>query len=161
MKRYLVIVSLSLAAMAGCYTEADVGYGYATPGPSMVAVEGAPGVQVLYDADYPVFFYGGIYYRQYGGVWYTSRWYNRGWGVTYNTPGVFARVNTGVYYRGGVGYTSYHAGVYNRGVYNRGGAAYNRGPAATPVSRGGNTVRSTHPAPTRSVPAPRPASRHR
>src|SRR5258708_31671553 len=93
MNRFLLIVTLGLATAAGCYTEADVGYGYAAPAPSMVAVEGAPGVQVLYDADYPVFFYGGVYYRQYRGVWYTSNYYNPGWGLTYHPPRLFRRVN--------------------------------------------------------------------
>ena len=146
MNRFLLIVSLGLATAAGCYTEADVGYGYAAPAPSMVAVDGAPGVQVIYDYDYPVFFYGGAYWRYDGGIWYSSRWYNRGWGVAYNTPGVFGRIgNPGFYahYRGGA--IGARAGYYNRGP------VYNRAPAATP------TVRS--PAPARAAAPARPVVR--
>jgi hypothetical protein len=153
MNRFLILVTLGLATAAGCYTEADVGYGYAAPAPNMVAVEGAPGVQVIYDYDYPVFFYGGAYWRWDGGVWYSSRWYNRGWAVNYNAPVAFGRIgNPGVY-------AHYRGGYVNGGVGYRGGVAggyrgpvrgpVGRSPAATPVTRS-NTYRG---------PAPRPAAR--
>jgi hypothetical protein len=147
MNRFLLIVSLSVVAMAGCYTEADVGYGYAAPAPAMVAVEGAPGVTVIADYDYPVFFYGGAYWRYDGGIWYSSRWYNRGWAVNYGVPGVVARIDSPhlyAHYRGGP--------VYRGGVGYRGGY---RG-AATPVYRGAAqpAVRDHR---TYSAPAARPA----
>src|SRR5438067_8122699 len=34
----------------------------------------SPEVQVVEEFDYPVFFYSGLYYRNEGGIWYTSSW---------------------------------------------------------------------------------------
>src|SRR5438067_4557295 len=82
MKRALLVVSLCI--IGGCYTEADVGYGYAGPAPGMVAV--GPGVQVIADYDYPVFFSDGAYWRYDGGVWYRSGYYTGGWAVAYDVP---------------------------------------------------------------------------
>ena len=47
MNRFLILVTLGLATAAGCYTEADVGYGYATPAPNMVAVTTSVTVTLL------------------------------------------------------------------------------------------------------------------
>jgi hypothetical protein len=163
MNRFLLIASLALATAAGCYSEADVRYGYAAPAPAMVAVDGAPGVTVIADYDYPVFFNSGLYWRYDGGVWYSSRWYNRGWGVNYSvpyavrgiqSPGIYAHYRGGPAYRGG-----YNAGY--RGGYNAGYRGGYRG-AATPTVRSAPARSApTHAAPARSVPAPRPASHRR
>ncbi len=134
------LIALALALFAGCYTEADVGGGaYVAGGPGVYAepglVEVSPGVQVIADYDYPVFYTGGLYWRQFGGVWYSSTVYTGGWGVAYNVPvGIrgIARPEAYVHYNAGVGY---RGAAYNRGVgYNR-GVAYNR-PAAGPAYRG-------------------------
>ena len=85
--RSLFFAAALLAATAtGCYTEADVGYsaGYAAPAPALVEVE--PGVQVISDYDYPVFYSDGFYWRWDGGAWYRSSRWDRGWIVDYNVP---------------------------------------------------------------------------
>ncbi len=46
----------------------------------------SPEVQVIENYDYPVFFYGGFYWRNEGGVWYSSQWHDRGWVTSVNTP---------------------------------------------------------------------------
>ncbi len=76
---------------AGCYaTDVDYvgpayGYGnyddtydgsYAAGAPDLVDV--SPDVQVVADYDYPVFYSGGMYWRNYGGAWYSSNVYNGG-----------------------------------------------------------------------------------
>lgn len=68
------------AAAAGCYTEADVGYGggaYVAPAPALVYA--APGVQVIADYDEPIFFVDGFYWRNDGSSWYRSSYYTGGW----------------------------------------------------------------------------------
>jgi hypothetical protein len=130
---------------AGCYSEADVGYGGGgyVGGPSLVYA--APGVQVIADYDYPIFYSDGLYWRNDGGVWYSSRVYTGGWGVNYNVPyGVRGIREPGAYahYRGG----GYAGPRYRGGAYNNGGAAvrdhrtnvapaYRAAPARGPVVR--------------------------
>src|SRR5207244_1286987 len=41
----------------------------------------SPNVQVIEDYDYPVFFSDGMYWRNDGGVWYSSSYHDRGWGT--------------------------------------------------------------------------------
>ena len=84
-------MSLFISALAaGCYSEESVGVGYSggyyaeAPAPGLVEV--SPGVQVVYDYDYPVFYSDGYYWRNDGGVWYRSGYYNGGWGVAYDVP---------------------------------------------------------------------------
>jgi hypothetical protein len=68
----------------------------------------SPEVQVIENFDYPVFFYGGLYYRNEGGVWYSSSWHDRGWGVTYSAPNYITRIDRPM------GYAHYHADVNAR-----------------------------------------------
>jgi hypothetical protein len=135
MRRALLVMTL---AFAGCYTEADVGYGYgyAAPEPGLVAV--SPGVMVVADYDYPVFYSEGFYWRSYGGAWYRSPYRDRGWVVGYNAPvGVrgIGRPEAYAHYHGNAGY-GYGPGYRGNPGYSggyRGGPAYN-GPAhAAPV----------------------------
>lgn len=151
MKRLLLLglFSAGLAA-TGCY--ADAGYygpttAVAVAGPNMVYVDGAPGVQVVADYDYPVFYSDGLYWRYDGGIWYSSRWHDRGWGRSYNVPvGVRGIREPGMYahYHGNVGYRT-NAGVV-RGNY---GATYRANP---------NTVVRDHRSePVRSAPVYRSA----
>lgn len=103
-------------------------------GPALVEV--SPGVQVIADYDEPIFFSDGLYWRSYGGVWYSSRVYNGGWAVNYNAPYAVRGIsNPGMYahYRGGTtvyggrpAYNGGYRGGYNggyRGGYNGGGPA--------------------------------------
>jgi hypothetical protein len=158
MSRFLLSASLLLAAVVGtgCYAE-ETGYGnggYAATavvaGPNLVEV--SPGVQVVADYDYPVFYTDGLYYRQTGGIWYSSRWHDHGWGVGYNVPyGIrgIQRPEGYAHFRGGVGYRG-NAGYRGNGGYRggevRGGGGTYRG---APANRG-TTVRSS---PARSAPA--------
>ena len=94
----LTLFASVVALGTGCYTEGD-GYGYAQPvyaqpggpgyadgAPAVGYVSVAPGVEVVSDYDYPVFFTGGLYWRSFGGVWYSSGMYNGGWAINYNVP---------------------------------------------------------------------------
>ncbi|HEY1812922.1 MAG TPA: hypothetical protein VGG74_11285 [Kofleriaceae bacterium] len=165
MKRLLLIAIAMLAA--GCYSEepavgVSYGYGYGYSAPQMEYV--GPGVQVIDDYDYPVFYSDGFYWRQDGGVWYRSGFYNRGWGVAYDVPvGIrgIARPEAYAHYHGGYGYRGggygyrggaygYRGGAYGAyGGYHGGGDArggYRGGPARGPApayraapSRGGSS----------------------
>ncbi|HEY1559044.1 MAG TPA: hypothetical protein VGF94_29685 [Kofleriaceae bacterium] len=162
MLRALLVVPLWLAV--GCYVDDGAATGdpaYYGGAPQMDVV--APGVQVVaVDADYPVFYSDGLYYRYYGGGWYSSRWHDRGWGAAYNVP-VGVRGIDRPY-----AYAHYHArggygGGYGRGGYGRGGG----GPAYRGNARGnagwggrgevraapGRAAPAYHAAPVRAAPA--------
>lgn len=141
-----VIPFVIAAAAAGCYTSADVGYGggaYVGPAPALVYA--APGVQVIADYDEPIFFSDGLYWRSYGGVWYSSRVYNGGWAASYNVPyGVRGIREPGAYahYRpAGYAGPRYRGGAYNGGAAVRDHRTYSapapayRAPARGPVVR--------------------------
>ena len=53
--------------------------------PELVEVDSAPGVQVVYDTDVPVFYTDNFYWRFDGGTWYRSSVHTGGWAV-YNDP---------------------------------------------------------------------------
>lgn len=129
--RATLIMSLFVAAFAaGCYSEDPVGVDYSAgyaPGyagaPGLVEV--SPGVQVISDYDYPVFFSEGFYWRSYGGVWYRSPYYDRGWVVGGRVPvgiGRIGRPEMYAHYRGG----GYRGGGF-RGPAYRPGAGYRGG----------------------------------
>lgn len=138
MKRLLLLAILVVVG-GGCYSEepavgVSYGYGYGYAAPQMEYV--GPGVQVISDYDYPVFYSDGFYWRWDGGIWYRSGFYNRGWGVAYNVPiGIrgIARPEAYVHYHGGVyggyrgGYSGYRGGPAYRAGEVRGG--YRGGPA--------------------------------
>lgn len=83
----------------------SAGYSYGYAAPSMTYI--SPGVQVVMDYDYPVFYSDGYYWRYDGGLWYRSGYYNRGWSVWYDVPhrvrGI-SRPEGYVRYRGNSGY---------------------------------------------------------
>lgn len=86
-----------MLALVGCYVEP------AYPATANLAYVG-PGVEVVADLDYPVFFVDGFYWRWYSGAWWRSAYWDRGW--------VYApRVPIGVH---GIarpwGYSHYHPG---------------------------------------------------
>jgi hypothetical protein len=115
MLRSLFIATALATTAAGCYSEEpDVAYAATATTPDLVEV--SPGVQVIADYDYPVFFSDGLYWRYDGGVWYQSPYYYGGWGVAYNVPiGVRGIYNPG-------GYAHWHGGaiVDHRGYYGHG-----------------------------------------
>jgi hypothetical protein len=96
-------------AVGGCYASTGVGYQAAyvgpapvytasattvsvdTYGPDLVDVGG--GVQVIADYDEPVFYSDNFYWRFYGGTWYRSNAYNRGWVVYNDVPYSVRRID--------------------------------------------------------------------
>ena len=159
------LLGLGIVAASGCYAEESYGYAqpaYVEPAPAAVGYVGvAPGVEVVADYDYPVFFTGGLYWRSFGGVWYSSRVYNGGWGINYNVPiGVrgIARPEIYAHYHPAGASIRYSGGVGARGGYV-GGGAYGHGPAArpgynAPAGRPGYNAPAARPA----APAARPAT---
>ncbi len=145
MQRFLIV--LSLMFVGACYSEEPTvgvayggGVGYGSPSMEYVS----PGVQVIADYDYPVFYSDGFYWRYDNDVWYRSGFYNRGWGVSYNVPiGVrgISRPEGYAHYRGGNdnrgGYTGYRG--YNNNGY-RGAARSEGGVRVAPAYRGGGSV---------------------
>jgi hypothetical protein len=166
MTRILLLASLlglGVVAASGCYAEESYGYAqpaYVEPAPAAVGYVGvAPGVEVVADYDYPVFFVGGAYWRSFGGVWYSSRVYNGGWGINYNVPmGIrgIARPEMYAHYHPVGASIRYNGGVGARGYV--GGGAYGHGPAARP---GYNAARPAAPAARPAAPARAPSNSHK
>src|SRR5512138_3715375 len=134
--RTLMVLFLATVA-TGCVADASAGYTPAYVGPSVgvtaTVVEPelvyvSPGVQVIADYGEPIFFVDGFYWREYGGVWYRSSYYNRGWvyaSAPYSVVSIRDR-RSYVHYRPS-GWSP-RSGVYrdNRAVYrdNRRGTVY-------------------------------------
>jgi hypothetical protein len=103
--RNFLLSFVAMAGLGGCYAETTggvyvgepvvgVGVGYVEP--EMVVV--SPGVSVVYDYDYPVFYSGGLYWREDGGIWYSSRYHNSGWVVNRSVPYAVGHIeNRGAY----------------------------------------------------------------
>jgi len=60
-------------------------------------VEVSPGVQVIYDYDEPIFFSGGLYWRQTNGYWYSSSVHTGGWGRVEAPPPQFRSIQANAY----------------------------------------------------------------
>jgi hypothetical protein len=143
MTRYLLpVMLLGALAASGCYSEeAGVGYsyGYAAPAPTLAYV--APGVEVIADYDYPVFYSDGFYWRYDGGLWYRSGYYDRGWvgvrEVPYGIRGV-QQPWTYSHYRVGATYNNgrWQGGRSVNTGYARDHRSYNPGYRSAPVYRG-------------------------
>jgi Polymer-forming cytoskeletal len=143
----LVYSGLFVSLLAGCFADGSVGVRanvvapapavyvapappppqpvYVDPAPQPMVVdeeapelvEVSPGVQVIYDYDEPIFFSDGFYWRQTGGIWYSSRSYRGGWGAYNGVPMRFRggfNANMYVHYRP-AGYVSRRGNV-NGGV---------------------------------------------
>ena len=67
---------LALGMTTGCYARAGGGVTATYATPDLVYV--SPGVQVVADYDYPVFYSHGYYWRYTSGVWLRSGHWNRG-----------------------------------------------------------------------------------
>ena len=140
MLRALLPIALATALGAGCYAEDGVGYtydyGYASPS----LVYAAPGVEVVADYDYPVFFADGLYWRWYGGGWYSSHYWDRGWGYARNVPygvrGISRPWAYAHYHPGG-----FRGGMAFRGPAYRGGGVYRGAPGYRGGFRGGQATR--------------------
>lgn len=83
--RSTLLACLFSIAVGGCYADAQYSAGaeYST---SPDLVEAEPGVQVIADYDYPVFYSDGFYWRFEGGAWYRSHDYRGGWGYVAAPP---------------------------------------------------------------------------
>ena len=127
--RSLITLSFLGALAAGCYGEGGYGagysYGYAAS-PNLVEV--SPGVQVIADYDYPVFYSDNYYWRYDNGAWYRSNGYNGGWAVSYDVPYRVRSIDRPY------AYVHYRGGDWNGG-YNRGVTGYDRGYRGGPVVR--------------------------
>ena len=154
------ILIVGALAASGCVVRGRATYSAGYSGPTAVAVAPAPapnlvyispGVQVIADYDYPVFYSDNWYWRYDNGAWYRSRYYDRGWYVSYDVPVHVRRIDrphTYVRYRaGGGGRVHVDNGVRAHGAParggvevrdHRGGPPADRGPA---VDRGGPAVR--------------------
>ena len=88
--RYAFLATIaSIAISASCVPTEVEGTAY-YGSPDLVYV--SPGVQVVADYDYPVFYANNFYWRYEGGVWYRSRWHDRGWIHAGNVPYGVARI---------------------------------------------------------------------
>ncbi len=135
MLRTMILAAL-LSSAAGCLGTATVsgGGGYYAQ-PDLIEIE--PGVQVIVDYDEPIFYSDNYYWRNDGGVWYRSSYYNRGW-VSASPPVYVARINSPGRYRH-YRPAGYQPGVRdhrdNRGYDNRGDGRYNNPPPQGPTVR--------------------------
>ncbi len=149
MRLHWVASILAGAALGGCMVDGQTGYvGYAAPQATVMAqpglVEIQPGVQVVQaDYDYPVFYSDNLYWRYDGGVWYSSRWHDRGWATSYNVPARVRGIDRPY------GYAHYNRGYnasarsYGNNGY-RGGARVNgTGRAYVPPARSSAPARTT------------------
>jgi hypothetical protein len=142
---------LSAAALAGCYTTADVGYstgpGYAAPAaapppdayvaqPDMAEV--SPGVQVVANYDEPVFYSEGFYWRYQDNYWYRSNNYASGFYFYASPPAVIVHIDRPyayVHYRP-AGYVARNPPRYRPAPVVRGReTTYRPAPAAQPGYR--------------------------
>lgn len=81
---------LALGMTTGCYARGTtrVTAAYSTPGLVYVS----PGVHVVADYDYPVFYSQGFYWRYNDGIWLRSRVYNRGFVRVHQVPVVVRQI---------------------------------------------------------------------
>lgn len=114
-KLVLVVALAGIAGAAGCYT--SEGYGpYEGYSVSYIS----PGVGVVTNSDYPVFYYDNSYWLYNNGYWYTSPYYNGGW-VYATPPPVLLSIGNPYAYRHYRGYGHYYYGhnyYYGRHYYH-------------------------------------------
>jgi len=79
----ILVTATSLAGCAGTVTSDGTVVAAGSYDPDLVYV--SPGVSVVADYDEPVFYTDKFYWRFYGGHWYRSDAYNRGW-RTFDAP---------------------------------------------------------------------------
>jgi hypothetical protein len=163
MSKTFLFVGVAFCVASGCYAEATyhpyrpvATVGYVSPtavvgAPSMSYV--SPGVQVVANQDYPVFFSDGAYWRYDNGMWFRSSYWNRGW-VSYNNVPVSVRGISQPWtyrnYRGGGVHPAYRTA---QPAYRTAQPAYR----ATPQP----AVRQVAPAPRQPVRQAAPPSRRR
>jgi hypothetical protein len=89
----VTLLAILAATAAACTAQGRVGYtaSYNVATPDLVYV--SPGVYVIADYDYPVFYSNNVYWRYDSGVWYRSRRYDGGWTVSYDVPVAVRRID--------------------------------------------------------------------
>jgi hypothetical protein len=139
----ITIITIIAAASTACYSEARVraSYSVAAPAPDLVYV--SPGVYVIADYDYPVFYADHVYWRYDGGVWYRSRSYNGGWRVSRSVPVAVRRIDRPAAY------------VHYRGRATVTARDHRRATPAAPSRRPATAIRDHREAPRRQAPAVR------
>jgi len=107
MKKFLVLAIISVfAVVAPLSVRAQVGVsvniGVPLPPPvvipappAVVVLPGALDVYVAPDIAVDLFFYNGWWWRPWGGRWYRSRYYDRGWAYFNHVPRFYAGVDPG------------------------------------------------------------------
>ena len=98
-----LIIIVPITTMAGVH----VGVGISLPSivfaapPEVVVMPDTDDVYVAPDIDADLFFWNGWWWRPYGGGWYRSHYYDRGWGYYNNVPSFYFDVDPGWrgYYR--------------------------------------------------------------
>jgi hypothetical protein len=129
----------------------------------------SPEVQVIENYDYPVFFYGGMYWRNDGGIWYSSSYHDRGWITVNEVPGHIRTIERPAQYThfhanvnarpGQIGYRAavttpiHHTAPPPRGIEHP-GHPIAPAHAAGPAQAAGHAVAPAHPA------GPAPAAGH-
>ena len=93
-----ILIPFLLVAATACAGRATYTTGgtYAYAEPEMVYAE--PGVQVTYNAEYPIFYSDNYYWRYDNGRWYRSSYWDRGYRVSSPTYTV-ARIQSPYRYR--------------------------------------------------------------
>ena len=94
MRSPLVYWLLAGGLLGGCHAEAQYGGGartIETSTPDLVRV--GPGVQVIADYDYPVFYASGAYWRYDNDTWYHSNLYTGGWAYAGSPPTTIAHLD--------------------------------------------------------------------
>ena len=81
---------LALGVTTGCYATGRAGVSATYSTPELVYV--SPGVQVVADYDYPVFYSQGFYWRYNSGIWMRSRLHNRGFVRVHTVPVVIRQI---------------------------------------------------------------------
>ena len=165
MRRIIMLSALvtAISLAGGCVATGSGYYGgtvtATTVAPDLVYV--SPGVQVVADYDYPIFYADNYYWRFDSGRWYRSSWYTGGWAYA-SPPYVVARIerpHTYRHYRPS-GYVSRRGNVRDHRDHRTTRPAYRE---TRPVYRDTRQVRPT-PAPAvrdhrTTRPAPAPAAR--
>jgi hypothetical protein len=110
-----IIATVLFLSLQGCYIGVEPGYdgqgGVGGYEPPPIVFDGPPDVIVLPDTNYvyvvpdiavDLFFWNGWWWRPWEGVWYYSRYYDRGWGYYHRVPSFYFDVDPGWrgYYRG-------------------------------------------------------------
>jgi len=102
MKKFGVMLAIVMAlSITACLPPASVDVGISVPLPPPVVFSGPPEMVVLPDTDVyvapdydqDIYFYGGWWWRPWGGRWYRSLHYDSGWEFYHGVPGWYGGVH--------------------------------------------------------------------